>query len=70
MIEQEKNIKVFLQKERTKEIEYYNSIDEKEYKRIEGLLKKRGIANFKNEDNEFYVATNNITYFDLIEEWV
>lgn len=65
-----KNIKIFILEDigNKKQFKFYDQIDEKEYQRIYEILKRNKIANFKNTDDEFYINSNIIEFFDLVED--
>lgn len=67
-----KNIKVFLlyeeENQKFKVFKLYDTIDEKEYQRVYSILRRNKIANFKNTDEEFYIGSDQIIYFDLTED--
>lgn len=65
-------IKVFLlhkeENQKFKVFKLYDIIDEKEYQRVYSILRRNKIANFKNTDEEFYIGSDQIIYFDLTED--
>lgn len=71
------NIKIFLIEDnfdflnkKEKSFKLFNIIDEKEYTRICDILNRNKISYLKNNNNEVFVDTCSIRYFDLVEELI